>query len=109
MWDLLIKLVEKVPAKIAAIFVSVGMTAVFIWFLTLAGAALFSNRSVEFWPPKIGADTSLTAEVRSLTEELRKTIQAEAGLRVALMSQIWKAREQAAAFQQGGQRGQVRS
>jgi hypothetical protein len=103
MWDLLIKLLEKIPAKMAAIFVSVGITSVFIWFLAFTAAALFGNRSVEFWPPKLGADTSLTAEIRSLTEELRKTIQAEAGLRVALMRQIGRAREQAAAFKEKGE------
>jgi hypothetical protein len=103
MWDLLIKLLEKIPAKIAAIFVSVGITSVFIWVLALTAVALYGNRSVEFWPPKLGADTSVTTEIRSLTEELRKTIQAEAGLRVTLMRQIAKAREQAAAFNEKGE------
>jgi hypothetical protein len=45
MWDLLIKLLEKIPAKIAAIFVSVGITSVFIWFLAFTAAALFGNPS----------------------------------------------------------------
>jgi hypothetical protein len=103
MWDLFIKRLEKIPAKIAAIFVSVGIASVFIWFLALTAAALFGNRAVEFWPPKIDADTSLTAEIRFLTEELRKTIQAEAARRVALTRQMGKAHEQAVAFKEKGE------
>jgi hypothetical protein len=103
MWDFFSKLVERVPARLAALLLALTVGTSLVWFVALAGAALFTNRAVEFFPPKIGTDPALQAEIKALHEQLRESIQNEQSLRVTLIGQSIAVREQSAQARQKGE------
>ncbi len=103
MWNFLTKLVEKIPARFAAILVAVSIGGALIWFSVIAGAALFTNRQVEFFPPKIGTDPQLRAELKTLTERLTQTIKEEQDFRRSMVTGALGLRGAAAGYRQQGQ------
>ena len=103
MWEFFTKLVEKVPARLVALLLSVTVGAAFVWFAVLAGAALFTNRDVQFFPPKIGTDPQVKAEVKLLSERVDQVVKQEQTLRGTLIAASISMRTGAADLRQKGQ------
>ncbi len=83
-------LIEKLPVK----FVATVLLVVLGWFGVLTGTALFTNRSVSFFPPHIGTDKALLAELQQLSSQVAHLTQIEQIHRTKMLELVVKAREE---------------
>lgn len=88
----ILKLIENVPKW----FLLTVLALLIGWFGGLSYVAFFTNRNVEFWPPKVGTDKQLLAEIQLLSQEARQLQAKHDTHLVYLRSQLANVRERAA-------------
>jgi hypothetical protein len=96
MKDLLKLLIKKLPTA----FLVVGLSIVLVWFGVLTAVALLTHRSVDFWPPHIGTDKAIVAEVQSLSDQIASLEKNEQKQRTRLLELLVQARAKSIAIQQ---------
>lgn len=95
MTEVLKLLIEKLPVKfIATIFI-----VVLGWFGVLTGVALTMHRSVDFFPPRIGTDQILVAEIEELARRTSQLEQREQAQRARLLEVLVQARAESISLQ----------
>lgn len=82
-------LIEKIPVK----FTLVVLSVVIAWFGILTGVALFTKRSVDFFPPRISTDPALVAELKALSEQVRRLSENEQAHRARMLAMLERTRD----------------
>jgi hypothetical protein len=82
-------LIQKLPVRALSLVVAFVLT----WVAGLTVAGFVTHRAVEFFPPKIGPDTTLQKEISNLNSQIKALAEAQVTYRTQIFAAQQKSME----------------
>ena len=89
-------LIEKLPVK----FIVSALSLCLAWFGVLTVVALTTQRSVDFFPPRIGSDPVIQVQIQELSKRALEITQTEQAHRAQLLAALNRSKEKSLSLQE---------